>query len=127
MAELHKQYSDKGLNVMCFPCNQFGGQEPGTPEEIKSFVSKYGVNPPQEFFMSEKIKVNGKNTHPVYIKLKEAFPGDIRWNFASAFLVNRDGQVVGRYNKPDFKALVPEIEALLKEAVKDAPPAKEDL
>lgn len=81
---------------MVFPCNQFGGQEPWPEAKIKAaVVEKYG----EQFLMSSKIDVNGKNTHPVYQFLKKAYPGDITWNFAAKFIVNRNGVPVARFNK----------------------------
>jgi glutathione peroxidase len=80
---LHEKYKDKGFAVLGFPCNQFGGQEPGSAEEIETFCSTtYGVT----FPMMEKIEVNGEGTHPIYEELKqvadaEGHSGDFRWNF----------------------------------------------
>src|SRR3990170_4735234 len=82
LEELHEKYKDKGFAVLGFPCNQFGGQEPGSPEEIETFCSTtYGVT----FPMFEKIDVNGDAQHPLYQALKdtadaEGHSGDIRWN-----------------------------------------------
>jgi len=97
--ELQSLYSDlqpQGFVVLGFPCNQFGGQEPGTPEEIKAFTEKYGVT----FPIFSKIDVNGPNAHPLYVYLKkqksELLGSDIKWNFAK-FLVGRDGEVLSRY------------------------------
>jgi glutathione peroxidase len=96
LEELHKKYAGEGLVILGFPCNQFGKQEPGEADEIASFCQKnYGV----EFQMFEKIDVNGKNAHPLYVYLKKASPsdhGDIRWNF-SKFLIDRNGKVIKRY------------------------------
>lgn len=82
--------------VLAFPCNQFGGQEPGTAQDILSFVSKYGVT----FPLFEKIDVNGPNTHPLFKHLKaqkgELLGDDIKWNFGK-FLVGSDGEVLARY------------------------------
>jgi glutathione peroxidase len=111
----HKKYAGQGLVVCGFPCNQFGGQEPGTAAEIKQFcTSKYEVT----FPLFDKIEVNGPNRHPVYALLagKESpFPGDIRWNFTK-FLVGRDGKVIARFDskvKPDSEELAKAIEAAL--------------
>jgi glutathione peroxidase-family protein len=87
----------KGLCILAFPCNQFGSQEPGTNEEIKKFATEtYGV----KFDMFAKIDVNGDNTHPLwkYLKHKQGgFLGKfIKWNF-SKFIIDKQGQVVGRY------------------------------
>jgi glutathione peroxidase len=87
------------LTVLGVPCNQFGGQEPGTPEEIAEFCSTtYGVT----FPMTEKIDVNGPDRHPLYTALvdtadADGHSGDIRWNFEK-FLVDADGQVVARFS-----------------------------
>lgn len=90
----------RGFCVLAFPCNQFGGQEPGTASEILEFArgKKYGAT----FPLFEKIDVNGPNTHPLYTYLKsqksDPFPlgSDIKWNFAK-FLIGPDGSVLARY------------------------------
>jgi glutathione peroxidase len=112
---LQQKFKDKGFAVLGFPCNQFGGQEPGTAEEIKQFCSsKYQVT----FPLFEKIEVNGPKRHPLYLMLagKEApFAGDIRWNFTK-FLVGRDGKVLKRFEskvKPDSADIVQAIESAL--------------
>jgi glutathione peroxidase len=97
LQELHEKYSDRGLAVIGFPCNQFGGQEPGDAAEIGAFCQRnYGVG----FQMMEKIDVNGPNAHPVYEWLRGQKGGmlgsKIKWNFTK-FLVGRDGQVLERY------------------------------
>ncbi|NBP55660.1 glutathione peroxidase [bacterium] len=89
-ADLQKIQSES-LVVIGFPCNQFGNQEPGTDEEIKNFcTTNYGVT----FPMSEKIEVNGPNTHPIYKYLKDKAKGgrDIDWNFEK-FLISKDGSI----------------------------------
>ncbi|OQS04125.1 glutathione peroxidase [Thraustotheca clavata] len=83
----------RGLEILAFPCNQFGGQEPGTSEEILAFVAKFGVT----FPLFEKADVNGDDTQEVYKFLKAHLPGDITWNFAK-FLVDCHGQPVKRYD-----------------------------
>lgn len=99
---LYRKHKDAGLVVLGFPCNQFGAQEPGTEAEIQAFCSTtYGVS----FPMFAKIEVNGVNTHPLYRHLKGAKPGllgteAIKWNFTK-FLVDRRGDVVGRYGPND--------------------------
>lgn len=107
-----------GLTVIGVPCNQFGGQEPGTAEEIAEFCSTtYGVS----FPMTEKIEVNGDGRHSLYEVLTptadaEGHTGDIRWNFEK-FLVDDDGVVVGRFSpmvQPEAPELVAEIEKLVK-------------
>ncbi len=96
---LQQKYVDKGFSVIGLPCNQFGAQEPGTPEEIATFCStNYNVS----FPLTEKIEVNGDGRHPLYQELTqqadaEGHTGDIRWNFEK-FLVNRDGEVVARFS-----------------------------
>ena len=98
LEELYKSYKDRGLVVLGFPCNQFGGQEPGTEGEIKTFCeTRYGVT----FPMFAKVDVNGPDRHPLFAWLteKSAGPnkaGDIQWNFAK-FLVDRSGNVVARF------------------------------
>jgi glutathione peroxidase len=113
---LHEQYADRGFTVVGFPCNQFGGQEPGTAEEIETFCSTtYGVT----FPMMEKIDVNGDGRHPIYASLTgvadaEGVSGDIRWNFEK-FLIAPDGTVT-RFSPmvtPEDPALVAAIEASL--------------
>ncbi len=112
---LHEQYHDKGFTVLAFPCNQFGGQEPGTDEEIQHFCD---VNYKVTFPIFSKIEVNGADAHPLYQRLKEQVPSengetDIQWNFTK-FLVDGEGRVVKRY-EPSVKPLEisSEIEALL--------------
>jgi glutathione peroxidase len=98
LQELHEKYAKKGLVIIGFPCNQFGGQEPGNAEEIKNeCLMNYGV----EFLITEKIDVNGKNTHPVFVWLKKEFPAflglrSIKWNFTK-FLLDSNGKPVKRF------------------------------
>ncbi|MEB3299206.1 MAG: glutathione peroxidase [Candidatus Sericytochromatia bacterium] len=110
LQQLHERYSARGLAVLGFPCNQFGGQEPGTAAEISKFCTReYGVT----FPMFAKIDVNGSDTHPLYVWLKQAKLGDIRWNFGK-FLVDRKGKVVARYgSSSEPSSLAKDIEALL--------------
>jgi glutathione peroxidase len=102
LEELYRQYKDKGLVVLGFPCDQFGHQEPGDETEIKNFCSlKYEVS----FPMFAKIKVNGDEAHPLYKYLKseeKGFLGTefIKWNFTK-FLVDAKGEVVKRYAPTD--------------------------
>ena len=112
---LYAKYKDKGLLVLGFPCNQFGGQEPGTNEEIKQFCSsKYQVT----FPLFDKIEVNGPKRNPLYVALAgegSPFPGDIKWNF-NKFLIGHDGKIVKRFEskvKPDSAELVQAVEAAL--------------
>ena len=98
LQELHQEFSEQGLVVMGFPCNQFGHQEPGSEEAIKSFCElSYGVT----FPMFAKVEVNGAQTDPLYQWLKSSRPGllgteAIKWNFTK-FLVGRDGAVLKRF------------------------------
>jgi len=117
LENLQKKYADKGFTVLGVPCNQFMGQEPGTPEEIQEFCSTtYGVT----FPLTEKIEVNGDNQHPLYQQLTktadaEGHTGDIRWNFEK-FLVGRDGEIIARFGplvEPDDPTLVESIEKAL--------------
>ncbi len=98
LEKLQETYGEKGFSVVGFPCNQFGGQEPGTSEEIATFCStNYGVT----FPMFEKIDVNGEDRHPIYQELTQTpdaqgNAGDIMWNFEK-FLVSPSGDVVARF------------------------------
>jgi glutathione peroxidase len=95
---LYRKYRDRGFEVLGFPCNQFGGQEPGSADDIATFCStKYDVT----FPLFAKIDVNGAHAHPLYEHLKSEAPGAlgtkaIKWNFTK-FLVNKSGDVVERY------------------------------
>lgn len=94
---LYEKYLDEGLVILGFPCNQFGGQDPGSSEEIGAFCQRnYGVS----FPMFEKVEVNGDNAHPLYQWLKTEKGGllgeKIKWNFTK-FLIGRDGKVIKRY------------------------------
>jgi len=95
---LHRRFRARGFAVLGFPCDQFGHQEPGDEAEIKNFCAeKYDVT----FPMFAKIEVNGANTHPLFKTLKQEAPGllgtqAIKWNFTK-FLIDREGQVIGRY------------------------------
>ncbi len=98
LQSLHEKYSDRGLSILAFPCNQFGYQEPGSDTEIASFCS---VNFKTEFDLFAKIDVNGPNASPLYTYLKKEAPGlfgleGVKWNFTK-FLVGRDGTVLKRY------------------------------
>ena len=115
LEQLHKDYSSKGLIILGFPCNQFGGQDPGSGGEIHEFCQRnYGVS----FPMMEKIEVNGDNEYPLYSYIKAEKPGPlglkrIKWNFEK-FLVDKNGNVFNRYastTTPD--SLVSDIEKLL--------------
>ncbi|MEM1022211.1 MAG: glutathione peroxidase [Myxococcota bacterium] len=113
---LHADLEARGLRIFAFPCNQFGRQEPGSSQEIKSFVqSKYAVS----FPMFEKVDVNGEGRHPLFAWLtaRETRPkgaGDVDWNFEK-FLIDRSGQIVGRFpSSAAPEALRSELEALLE-------------
>jgi glutathione peroxidase len=114
---LHRDYADRGFSVLGVPCNQFGGQEPGTSEEIGEFCSTtYGVT----FPMTEKIEVNGDGRHPLYSLLTpaadaEGHTGEIRWNFEK-FLIGSDGAVAARFSpgtQPKSDEVVQAIESSL--------------
>ncbi|MBD64149.1 MAG: glutathione peroxidase [Halobacteriovoraceae bacterium] len=98
LQELYLKYKDQGLEILAFPCNQFGKQESGTDEEIKKFCDlKFKIS----FPVFSKIEVNGDSAHPLYKFLKEEQPGllgteQIKWNFTK-FLVNKEGKPVGRF------------------------------
>jgi len=117
LEQLQRTYGDRGFTVLGVPCNQFLGQEPGSPEEIAAFCSAtYGVT----FPLTEKIEVNGEDRHPLYEALTtvadaEGEAGDIQWNFEK-FLIAADGTVAGRFRPgvvPEAPELVAAIEALL--------------
>jgi glutathione peroxidase len=115
LQELHEKYESKGLVVLGFPCNDFGGQEPGTNEEIQEFCStKYKVT----FPMFDKLHVKGNEQHPLYTALtgpEGAFPGDVKWNFGK-FLVARDGTPLKRI-EPGTKPNDPAVIAAIEEAL----------
>jgi glutathione peroxidase len=117
LERIHERYAERGFSVVGFPCNQFGGQEPGTAEEIATFCStSYGVT----FPIMEKIEVNGPDRHPVYTELvdtpdAEGGAGDIMWNFEK-FLVDPDGKVVSRFRPmvaPEDDVVIAAIESVL--------------
>lgn len=111
---LYERYHDRGLEILDFPCNQFGGQAPGSAEEINAFCEvRYGTRFPR----FEKIKVNGREAAPLYEYLKKEKPGvaggAIKWNFTK-FLIDREGRVAARYAPADKpEDLAPALEALL--------------
>jgi glutathione peroxidase len=117
LEKLHERLAGRGFAVLGFPCNQFGGQEPGSSEEIAEFCSTtYGVT----FPMYEKVDVNGEGRHPIYDILtpvtdSEGNAGDIQWNFEK-FLVTPGGEIVGRFRPqvtPDDSALLTAIDGVL--------------
>ena len=107
LESLYKKYKDQDLEVLGFPCNQFGAQEPGSNEEIQSFCHlNYNVT----FKLFDKIDVNGPKTSPLFKHLKNQSPGilgteGIKWNFTK-FLVNKDGEVVKRFSPKDTEAVI---------------------
>ena len=115
LEKLHATHKDAGFAVLAFPCNQFGSQEPGSTEEIVEFCE---MRFQTSFPLFEKIDVNGTNSHPLYKHLKSEVKGllgteRIKWNFTK-FLVNRDGEVVGRFGSQKKPAdIESEIMALL--------------
>jgi glutathione peroxidase len=117
LEELHERYAGRGFTVVGVPCNQFGGQEPGSAEEISEFCSAtYGVT----FPLTEKVEVNGGGRHPVYDELvqvadESGSTGDIAWNFEK-FLVDGSGSVVARFGPgvvPDDPRVVAAVESVL--------------
>jgi len=118
LERLHEQYADRGFAVIGVPCNQFGAQEPGSPEEIETFCSTtYGVT----FPMTEKVEVNGPGRHPLYQQLTEKTDdegkaGDIQWNFEK-FLVSPEGAIIRRFRPltdPEATEVTEAIEAALQ-------------
>jgi glutathione peroxidase len=117
LEDLHEKYAPRGFTVVGVPCNQFGGQEPGAPDEIAQFCSAtYGVT----FPMTEKVEVNGEGRHPLYDELTQAADekgrtGDIAWNFEK-FVLDAEGRVVARFNpsvEPEDARLVAAVESVL--------------
>ena len=117
LEELHERLAPRGFAVVGFPCNQFGGQEPGTAEEIEQFCStSYGVT----FPLFEKIEVNGPGRHPLYEELTavpdaDGQSGDVQWNFEK-FVIGPSGSVVARFRPrtaPDDPAVLSAIESTL--------------
>lgn len=109
LQNLYSEYQAKGLEILGFPCNQFGAQEPGSAEQIQNFCStNYGVT----FPMFEKTDVNGGGSHPLYLYLKDQAPGilgttGIKWNFTK-FLVSKDGQSITRFASADGASKIEE-------------------
>ena len=116
LEEIYKKYKDKGFEILAFPCNQFGEQEPGTNDEIKNFCSsKFDVT----FKLFDKIDVNGKDKSPLYSILTDnevTGKADIKWNFEK-FLIDKNGNVVARYTskvEPNSEELISVIEKEIK-------------
>lgn len=118
MQRVHEKYADRGFSVVGVPCNQFGGQEPGSPEEIKEFCSlTYGVS----FPITEKVDVNGEGRHPLFAELTQVpdtvdgHTGDVRWNFEK-YVIRPDGTVAARFGtgvEPEAPEVLEAIEAAL--------------
>lgn len=111
LEETNRKYADKGLQVLGFPSNDFGHQEPGTESEIVEFCkSKFDVT----FPLLAKVHTNGPDTAPIYVFLKSHAPekGDVKWNFEK-FLIGRDGQVVARFRSP-LKPDSPEVTSAIE-------------
>src|SRR5689334_11948795 len=127
LEKLHESYADQGFTVVGVPCNQFGGQEPGTAEEIAEFCSAtYGVT----FPMTEKVEVNGPGRHPLYQALTgepdaEGYTGDIRRNFEK-FLIGPDGTVRARFG-PQTRPDAPEVVAAFESALPASGPSRCDV
>src|SRR5437870_2484877 len=113
LEKLYEKYKDQGFVILGVPANNFGGQEPGTNEEIKTFCSRnYNVT----FPMMSKISVKGADTTPLYQYLTSKTGGDIKWNFTK-FLIDRNGNIVSRYESsvtPESADMVKAIETALK-------------
>lgn len=117
LEKLYQNYHKQGVEILAFPCNQFGGQEPGAPKQIQNFCKvNFGVT----FPLFAKIDVNGEHTGPLYVYLKKKAPGilgteSIKWNFTK-FLIGKKGNVITRYGsstKPE--ELIKDIEKLLQQ------------
>lgn len=117
LESLYRQYREQGLAVLGFPCNQFGGQEPGSDAQIAEFcTTRFDVS----FPLFAKVDVNGQNAHPLFVELKRQAPGllgteAIKWNFTK-FLIGRDGMVRNRYAPATPVAQIePEVTRLLRD------------
>lgn len=116
LQEIYEKYNPKGFEILAFPCNDFGGQEPGTNEQIQNFCSsKFGVT----FKLFDKIKVLGKDKSPLYERLinnSVTETGDVKWNFEK-FLISKDGKIVNRFRtkvEPTSDEVITAIERELK-------------
>lgn len=109
---LHEKYRDRGVEILGMPCNQFGGQEPGTDADIADFCRKnFGVT----FPLAAKADVNGDEAHPLFAQLTDGGAAPVKWNFEK-FLVNADGVMVARFSSavtPDSEELLAALEAAL--------------
>ncbi|HZW37807.1 MAG TPA: glutathione peroxidase [Ignavibacteriaceae bacterium] len=119
LESLYEKYKDKGFEILAFPCNDFGGQEPGTNEEIKDFCSS---NFNVKFKLFDKIKVLGSEKSPLYEVLTNndvTGKGEIKWNFEK-FLISKDGKIISRYPsnvEPESRVLIDEIEKQINSAM----------
>ena len=114
LQDMYERYQERGFEILAFPANDFGQQEPGTNQEIKGFCfTRYGIT----FPLFSKISVVGKEKHPLYRYLTEhsAFPGRVTWNFQK-YLVDRSGNVIGKYD-PGMNPLSPAILADVERAL----------
>jgi glutathione peroxidase len=124
LEELHERFAASGFSVLGVPCNQFGGQEPGSPDQIATFCSStYGVT----FPMTEKVDVNGSGRHPLYARLvttadAQGTAGDIQWNFEK-FLVSPAGDVVARF-RPQTPPLSDEVVAAIESTLTGRMPSE---
>ena len=116
LEDIYKKYNSEGFEILAFPCNDFGGQEPGTNEQIKNFCStKYNVT----FKLFDKIKILGKDKSPLYERLinnSVTEKGDVKWNFEK-FLISKDGKIVARFGnkvQPTSEGVISAIERELK-------------
>ena len=112
LEKLNKEYGPRGLRVLGFPANEFGAQEPGSNDEIKTFcTSNYGV----DFDMFGKVVVKGQGIHPLfdYLTNKSKFSGDIKWNF-NKFLVDKNGEVIARF-EPQVEPTSPEVKKAIEQ------------
>jgi glutathione peroxidase len=112
---LHQKYHEQGFAVLGFPCNDFGGQEPGSEREIQAFcTNRYNVT----FPMFEKVSIAGKNKHPLFAALtgpSSPSPGDVQWNFTK-FLIGKDGNILARF-EPDVEPESDQIESAVRSAL----------
>jgi len=116
LQEIYEEYNSQGFEILAFPCNDFGGQEPGTNEQIKNFCStNYGVT----FKLFDKIKIPGENKSPLYERLTNnsvTEKGDVKWNFEK-FLISKEGKIVARYRtkvEPTSDEIISAIEREMK-------------
>ena len=115
LEKIYDEYRKKDFVILAFPCNDFGGQEPGTEKEIRNFCKDtYDVS----FPLMEKVHVKGEQQHPLYAALtgeKGVFPGDVKWNFGK-FLIGKDGKPLARF-EPQAKPDSPEVTAAIEKAL----------